>query len=161
MQKKTKKGQKTAQKSATIALNRKARHNYIIEDKFEAGLALQGWEVKSIRAGKAQLAESHVIIKKGEAWLLNAHISPLKTTSTHFEVDPKRTRKLLLNHREIKKLIGFVEQKGQTIVPLALYWKKNRVKLEIATAIGKKLYDKRATEKARDWQRQKERIMKK
>jgi len=159
MSKSTKKKQNSP--SSTIALNRKARHNYHIETKFEAGLVLQGWEVKSIRAGKAQLAESHVIIKKGEPWLLNCHISPLKTTSTHIVADPKRTRKLLLNHREIKKLIGFTEQKGQTIVPLALYWKKNHVKLEIALAIGKKLYDKRATEKDRDWQRQKDRILKK
>lgn len=161
MAKKKPNATKTGAKNKTIALNRKARHNYSIGDKYEAGLVLMGWEVKSIRAGKAQLSESHVIIKQGEAWLLNAHISPLKSASTHVNAEPERTRKLLLNHRELKKLIGFVEQKGQTIVPLALYWKKNKVKIEIATAVGKKLYDKRASDKARDWQRQKERIMKK
>lgn len=143
-----------------IAVNRKALHEYIIEQRFEAGLVLQGWEVKSLRAGKIQLDQGYVIIKKSEAWLLGANISPLPTASTHTEHDPQRTRKLLLHHDEISKLIGNVERKGYTLVPLNLYWKKNRVKLEIALAKGKKLHDKRAAEKEKDWQRQKQRSMK-
>ncbi len=145
--------------SAGIALNRRARHDYFIEDRLEAGLSLQGWEVKSLRASKAQITESYVVIKNGEAWLLGAHVAPLNTASTHIHADPTRTRKLLLNRAELDRFIGAVERKGYTIVPLALYWKKGRAKLEIGLAKGKKLHDKRATEKERDWQRQKERVL--
>lgn len=146
--------------SNLITDNRKARHNYQIEETMEAGITLAGWEVKSLRAGKAQLAESHVIIKNGEAFLLNAHIAPLITASTHIQVVPDRSRKLLLNKRELDKLIGAIERKGYTIVPLNLHWKNNRVKVDIALAKGKKLYDKRQTEKRRDWDRQKQKLMK-
>jgi SsrA-binding protein len=146
--------------SALITDNRKAKHNYQIEDTLEAGIALAGWEVKSLRAGKAQLAESHVIIKGGEAFLLNAHISPLTTVSTHVEAVPDRSRKLLLNKRELNKLIGSAEREGYTIVPLNLHWKNNKVKVDIALAKGKNLYDKRQTEKRREWERQKQKIMK-
>ncbi len=151
---------KPASKSAIIADNRKARHDYHIEEKFEAGLALEGWEVKSLRAGKAQIAESYVTIKRGEAWLLGAHIAPLSTVSTHITADPVRTRKLLLHQKELKKLIGAVQREGYTIIPLNLHWKRGNVKLEIALAKGKKTYDKRQTEKRRDWDRQKQRLLK-
>jgi len=144
----------------TIAVNRQATHEYFIEERFEAGLALEGWEVKSLRAGRAQLKESYVTVKNGEVWLLGAHISPLVSASTHIETDPTRTRKLLLHRQQINKLIGHVERKGYTLIPLALYWSKGRAKLEIGLARGKKLHDKRATEKERDWQREKQRIMK-
>jgi SsrA-binding protein len=144
-----------------IAQNRKARHDYFIEDTYEAGVALQGWEVKSLRAGRVQLDQGYVFLKDGEVWLFGALITPLPTVSTHFVADPQRTRKLLLNKREISKLIGNVERKGYTLVPLSLYWKNNRIKLEIGLAKGKKLHDKRATEKDRDWQRQKQRLFKK
>ncbi len=146
--------------SKPITDNRKARHNYQIEETLEAGIVLAGWEVKSLRAGKAQIAESHVILKGGEAFLLNAHISPLTTASTHIEAVPDRSRKLLLNKRELDKLIGAAERKGYTIVPLNLHWKNNKVKVDIALAKGKKLYDKRQTEKERDWDKQKKKIMK-
>jgi SsrA-binding protein len=142
-----------------IALNKRARHEYFIEENLEAGLALQGWEVKSLRAGKAQITEGYVIVKNGEAWLIGAHVSPLKTTSTHVVADPTRTRKLLLHRRELDRLLGAVERKGHTIVPLKLYWKNGKVKLEIGLAKGKQAHDKRATEKDRDWQRQKQRLM--
>jgi SsrA-binding protein len=132
--------------SSTIALNKKAKHEYHIEDRFEAGLSLLGWEVKSMRAGKTQLTDSYVLLKDGEAWLLGTHITPLTTASTHVIADPTRTRKLLL-------------QEGRTCIPLALYWKKNKVKCEIALVKGKKLFDKRATEKERDWNRQKQRVL--
>ena len=145
----------------TIAVNRKAHHEYIFEERFEAGIVLQGWEVKSLRAGKIQLDQGYVILKGGEIWLIGAQISPLITASTHIQPDPQRTRKLLLTHREINKLIGHVERKGYTLIPLKLYWKGNHVKLEIALAKGKKLYDKRATEKERDWERSKQRLLKK
>lgn len=145
--------------SATIALNKRARFDYFIEERFEAGLALQGWEVKSLRASKAQITESYVLIKGGEAWLLGAHVTPLNTASTHIHPDPTRTRKLLLNRDELDQLVGAVERKGYTLVPLALYWKHGRAKLEIGLAKGKKLHDKRATEKARDWERQKSRLV--
>jgi SsrA-binding protein len=147
--------------SADIAQNKKAFHDYFIEERLEAGLMLQGWEVKSIRAGRVQLKESYVLIKHGEAWLFGCHISALSSASTHVTTDPTRTRKLLLHEAEIKKLIGKRDQKGYTIVPLKLYWKKSLVKCEIGLAKGKKLHDKRATEKDRDWQRQKSRILKK
>jgi SsrA-binding protein len=145
---------------STIVLNRQATHDYFIEERFEAGLVLQGWEVKSLRSGKAQIKESYIVLKNGEAWLLGAHISPLASASTHVEPDPTRTRKLLLRRDELNKLIGQVERKGYTLVPLVLYWKDGRVKLEIGLARGKKQHDKRATEKERDWQREKQRLMK-
>ena len=149
-----------ARTSSTIALNKKARHDYHIEERFEAGLALEGWEVKSLRAGRAQLKESYVIIRNGELYLFGAHFSPLATASTHVHPDPTRSRKLLLHREEIGKLIGAVERKGYTLVPLALYWKRGRAKLEIALARGKKLHDKRAAIKARDWQREQRRLLK-
>ena len=144
----------------TIALNKKARHDFFIEESFEAGIMLEGWEVKSLREGRIQLKESHIIVRGGEAWLLNAQISPLTTASTHITPEPTRTRKLLLHRKELSKLIGCVERKGYTLVPLAMYWKNERVKLEIALAKGKKQYDKRATEKQREWQRDKARVLK-
>lgn len=146
--------------SSTIALNRQATHDYFIEERFEAGVVLEGWEVKSLRAGRAQLKESYVTLRAGEAWLLGAHIAPLPSASTHVEPDPTRTRKLLLHKQELNKLIGHVERRGYTLVPLALYWSKGRAKLEIGLAKGKKLHDKRATEKERDWQREKQRLFK-
>ena len=145
---------------STIALNKKARHDFFIEEKFEAGLVLQGWEVKSMRAGRVQLKESYVIIQKGEAWLFGAHISALSTASTHIHPDPLRSRKLLMHRRELDRLIGAVDRKGFTVVPTALYWVKGRAKLEIGLAKGKKQHDKRAVEKDRDWQKEKQRILK-
>jgi len=145
----------------TIALNRKARYEYAIEQKYEAGIVLQGWEVKSVRAGKVQIADSYVVFRKGEAWLLGSLINPLLSASTHVKTDPTRTRKLLLKKREISTLLGLVERSGYAIIPLAMYWKGVKVKLEIGLAKGKKAYDKRSTEKDRDWQREKQRIFKK
>jgi SsrA-binding protein len=144
----------------TIAVNRKAHHEFAIEERFEAGLVLEGWEVKSLRAGRTQLDQSYVLLKKGAAWLLGALITPLPTASTHIDPDPQRTRKLLLHRRELNKLIGLIERKGYTLVPLSLYWKDNHIKLQIALAKGKKAHDKRATEKDRDWQRDKQRFTK-
>jgi SsrA-binding protein len=149
-----------AHTESTIAVNRKAHHEFSIEERFEAGIALEGWEVKSLRAGRVQIDQSYVILKNSEAWLLGASITPLLTASTHINPDPQRTRKLLLHISELNKLIGSVERKGFTLIPLKLYWKKNRVKLEIGLAKGKKLYDKRAAEKDRDWQRNKQRSLK-
>ena len=143
-----------------IAVNKRARHEYLIEENFEAGLVLQGWEVKSLRAGRAQISEGYVLVKDGEAWLFGAHINPLPTVSTHVTPDPTRTRKLLLNRVELDRLIGAVERRGYTLVPLRLYWKKGRAKLDIGLAKGKKAHDKRASEKDRDWQREKGRILK-
>jgi SsrA-binding protein len=143
----------------SIAENKKAFHDYFIEEKFEAGLVLEGWEVKSIRAGRVQIKEAYVIVKGEEAWLLGCHISPLTTASTHVTPDPVRTRKLLLHAREIAKLIGKVERAGFALVPLDLHFKKGRVKLEIGLAKGKKQFDKRETEKKRDWDREKARLM--
>ena len=151
---------KSKPQNNTIALNKKARHDYQIEDRFEAGLMLQGWEVKSLRAGRVQIRESYVLIKQGELWLFGAHITPLNTASTHITADPARTRKLLLHKSELGKLIGAVHKKGYTIIPLAMYWKNNIAKLEIALAKGKKQYDKRLAEKQRDWDRQKQRLLK-
>ena len=142
-----------------IAENRRARYDYFIEERLEAGLVLQGWEVKSMRAGKAQVAEAYVYLKEGEAFLFGANITPLKTASTHLVPDPVRTRKLLLNKSELSRLVGSVERKGYTLVPLDLHWSKGRAKLEIGLAKGKKQHDKRATEKDRDWQRDKARIL--
>jgi SsrA-binding protein len=145
---------------SSIAQNKKARFDYFIEDRLEAGLALQGWEVKSMRAGKAQLTDSFVIFRDGEAWLLGSHVSPLNTVSTHVVAEPKRTRKLLMNRREIDRLMGLVERKGYTLIALELYWSKNRVKVKVGLAKGKKQHDKRDTEKDRDWQRDKSRALK-
>ncbi|MDQ1362152.1 MAG: SsrA-binding protein [Pseudomonadota bacterium] len=147
--------------SSTIALNKKARHEYSIEDRYEGGLVLQGWEVKSLRAGRVQMTDSYVLIKDGEVWWFGGLITPLISASTHYVADATRTRKVLLNAREISKLIGAVERKGYTLIPLAMYWKNGRAKIEIALAKGKKEFDKRATEKDRDWQREKERVFKK
>ncbi|HHB92067.1 MAG TPA: SsrA-binding protein SmpB [Thioploca sp.] len=145
----------------TIGLNKKARFDYFLQDRFEAGLVLEGWEVKSLRAGRLQLRDTYVILKNGEAWLLGAIIIPLESASSHVHPESQRTRKLLLHRSELNKLIGAVERKGQAIVPIAMYWKQGRAKLEIAIAKGKKDYDKRDTEKYRDWQREKERLFKK
>ena len=143
-----------------IAVNRKARHDYFIENTFEAGLVLEGWEVKSLRAGNAQLTESYVYIRKNEAWLIGAHFSPLQTASTHVKPDPTRSRKLLLHRQELDRLIGAVERKGFALVPLDLHWQKGRAKLTVGMAKGKKQHDKRAASKDRDWERQKARILK-
>ncbi|TVP83457.1 SsrA-binding protein SmpB [Thioalkalivibrio sp.] len=155
-----KKNPKNQAASNTIAVNRKARHDFFIEDRLEAGLVLEGWEVKSLRDGRAQLSESYVLLRNGEAWLFGAHVTPLPTASTHIHPDPSRTRKLLLQHSEINRLIGAVERKGYTLVPLSLYWKRGKAKLEIGLAKGKKEYDKRAVDKERDWQRERGRILK-
>jgi SsrA-binding protein len=151
---------KKSDQPSPIAQNKKARFDYFIEERLEAGLALQGWEVKSMRAGKAQLTDAFVILREGEAWLLGSHISPLNTASTHVIPDPKRIRKLLLNRREIDRLTGLVDRKGYTLIALELYWSKNRAKLAIGLAKGKKQHDKRDTEKDRDWERDRARIMK-
>ena len=151
---------KEKQSSNTIILNKKARHDYLIEQRFEAGLVLEGWEVKSLRAGRVQIRDSYVFLKNGEAFLLGALITPLPTASTHIKPDPQRTRKLLLNRRELNTLIGAVERKGYAVVPTAMYWKHGRAKIEIGLAKGKKAHDKRQDEKARDWQREKQRILK-
>jgi SsrA-binding protein len=142
-----------------IAENRKARYEYFIEERFEAGIALQGWEVKSMRAGRAQLTEAYVYLRNEEAFLFGAHLTPLRSASTHVEAVPDRTRKLLLNHSELRKLVGSVERRGYTLVPLELYWKNGRAKLAIGLAKGKKQHDKRAVEKDRDWQRDKARAL--
>jgi SsrA-binding protein len=157
-EKKTKKNAK--QQNANIAVNRQATHEYFIEERFEAGLVLEGWEVKSLREGRVQLKESYVAIKRGEAWLAGAHISALLSASTHIKPDAIRSKKLLLNRHELNKLIGSVERKGYTIIPLSMYWKNGRAKLEIGLAKGKQLHDKRTASKDRDWAREKERIMK-
>lgn len=146
---------------ATIASNRQATHDYFIEERFEAGLVLKGWEVKSLREGRVQLKESYVVLKNAEAWLLGSHISPLTSASTHVLAEPVSSRKLLMHKRELSRLIGQVERKGYTLVPLTLYWKRGRAKLEIGLAKGKQLHDKRAVEKDRDWQREKQRLFKK
>ncbi len=141
-------------------LNKKARHDYFIEQTLEAGLSLEGWEVKSLRDNKVQIKESYVIVKNNEMFLFGAHISALQSASTHVDPDPTRTRKLLLNRIEINRLREKIEQKGATVVPLKLYWKRGRVKLEIGVAKGKKAHDKRQDIKSRDWQRDKQRTLK-
>ena len=156
-----KKAKKKGGNPATIALNKKAKHEFFIEERIEAGIALEGWEVKSLRAGRVSLVESYVTIKDGEAYLFGATITPLPTASTHIQPDPTRTRKLLLHRRELDRLIGQVERKGFTLVPLAMYWKRGLAKVEIGLAKGKKLHDKRASDKDRDWQRDRQRILKK
>jgi SsrA-binding protein len=144
----------------SIIDNKKAFHDYFIEERYEAGMVLEGWEVKAIRAGRAQLKEAYVIVRKGEVFLFGSHISPLPTASTHVNPDPVRTRKLLLNGEEIKKLIGKVERAGYTLVPINLHYTKGRIKCEVGLAKGKKQHDKRETEKQRDWQREQQTIMK-
>jgi len=151
----------TQKTNTTITQNRKAQYEYFIEDRFEAGLILEGWEVKSLREGRVQLDQSYVILKHGAAYLFGAQITPLQTVSTHIHPDPIRNRKLLLHQAELNKIIGSIERRGYTVVPLNLYWKNNRVKIAIGLAKGKKLHDKRATEKERDWQRDKQRLLKK
>jgi len=146
--------------SSTIALNKKAGHDFELSEKFEAGVVLEGWEVKAIREGKAQLTDSYVLLRGGEAFLLGANIMPLTSASTHVIADPQRTRKLLLHAKELARLFVATQQKGYTCVATALYWKGNKVKCEIALGKGKKSHDKRATERDRDWVRQKERLLK-
>ncbi|HKJ87878.1 MAG TPA: SsrA-binding protein SmpB [Gammaproteobacteria bacterium] len=143
-----------------IAQNKKARFDFHIEEEFEAGIELQGWEVKALRAGRVNIKESHVIVHHGEAWLVGARISPLPEASTHVHPDPTRTRRLLLHKRQLRTLIGQTQQKGYTIVPLDMHWTRGLAKLQIALAKGKKKHDKRADIKERDWQRQKQRLMK-
>ncbi|MGH8614668.1 MAG: SsrA-binding protein SmpB [Gammaproteobacteria bacterium] len=147
--------------ASTVAVNKKAKHDYFIEERMEAGMQLEGWEVKSLRAGRVQLRDSYVLLKSGEAWLFGALITPLPTASSHIQPDPTRSRKLLLHGDEIAKLIGATERKGYTAIATALYWKRGRAKLEVGLAKGKKAYDKRAVEKERDWQREKQRLLKK
>lgn len=149
-----------AKASSSIAQNKKARHDYHIEQRYEAGLVLEGWEVKSLRAGKVQLRDAYVLLKDGEAFLYGILITPLPSASTHITPEPQRARKLLLNRREIDQLRGAVERKGLAVVALALYWKNGRVKVDIGIARGKKQHDKRAAEKSRDWQREQSRILK-
>ena len=144
----------------SITNNKKAFHDFFVEEKYEAGIVLEGWEVKAIRAGRVQIKEAYVIVKDGEIWLLGMHITPLSEASTHVHPDPVRTRKLLLHEREIAKLIGKVERAGYTLVPLDLHYLRGRVKLQVGLAKGKRQYDKRATEKEREWQRDKQRLLK-
>lgn len=143
----------------TIAENKKARFNYIIEDKYEAGLVLEGWEVKATREGRAQLTDGYIVIREGELYLIGCQITPLRSASTHVKPEAARTKKLLMHKEEINRLIGKVEQRGYTLVPLNLHYSKGRVKIDIALAKGKKLHDKRQTEKERDWNREKARLM--
>ena len=145
--------------SSTIALNKKAKHNYFLEQKFEAGISLMGWEVKSLREGKVNLTDTYVLLQNGEAWLIGTNITPLATASTHYVTEPIRSRKLLLNRRELDKLEAGVNQKGHTCVCTAMYWKSHLIKVEIALAKGKADFDKRNDDKERDWDRQKQRIM--
>ena len=154
-----KSGKDKANGGGTIALNKRARHEYHFEDKFEAGLALQGWELKSIRAGRANITEAYAVVRDGELFLFGAQITPLIQASTHVIADDRRTRKLLLHRREIDTLIGRVQRDGFTLVPTALYWKGNKVKAELALAKGKQTHDKRQADKDRDWEREKQRTM--
>ncbi len=154
------KAKKKSDSGSNIALNKKASHDYHIEERYEAGIALLGWEVKALRAGRLQLKESYVKILHAEAFLVGAHVSPLPTASTHVDPDPVRSRKLLLQRTQLNKLIGLTERAGYTLVPTAMYWKQGRAKLEVGLAKGKKLHDKRADEKDKDWQREKQRIFK-
>ena len=151
---------KAKEKDNAIARNKRARHDYFIEEEYEAGIALEGWEVKSLREGRAQLQESYVILRQGEIFLFGAHFSPLNSVSTHVTADPTRTRKLLLHATEIGRLRGAVERRGYTMIPLSLYWKRGRAKLRIALAKGKKQHDKRATIREREWNRQQHRLLK-
>lgn len=153
------KTQKDTAKNPTIALNKRARHEYHLEQRYEAGLALQGWELKAIRAGRANIGESYALIKNGEIFLFGAQITPLIQASTHVVADDRRNRKLLLHRHEIDNLVGRVERDGYTIIPTALYWKGNKVKVEVALAKGKQAHDKRAASKERDWNREKQQVM--
>ncbi|MBE8189783.1 MAG: SsrA-binding protein SmpB [Candidatus Thioglobus sp.] len=156
----SKKSNKIKDNSNTIALNKKARHDYFIEQSIEAGLSLLGWEVKSLRDNKVQIKESYVILKNNEMFLFGAHFSPPKTASTHINPDPTRTRKLLLKRLEIRRISDKINQKGATVVPLKLYWLRGKAKLEIGVAKGKKEFDKRQDIKAKDWKRDKQRALK-
>ena len=142
-----------------IAQNKKAFHNYFVEERYEAGLVLHGWEVKAIRAGRAQINDAYVMVKGEELWMIGAHISPLATASTHVNPDPVRTRKLLLNAAEIKRLIGAITQRGYSLIPLDLHYTKGRIKLQVGLARGKQKHDKRADERDREWQREKQRLL--
>ncbi|MGH8427087.1 MAG: SsrA-binding protein SmpB [Gammaproteobacteria bacterium] len=144
---------------AAIAENRRARHDYTIEERYEAGLVLEGWEVKALRAGRANIAEAHALVRSGEIWLLGSHVNPLPSASTHVTADPVRTRKLLLKAAEVRHLTGAVERRGYTLVPLRLYWKRSRAKLELGLAKGRKQHDKRQAIKERDWGRQQGRLL--
>ena len=155
----TKAKKKTAKAGSSIAENRRARHDYFIENTMTAGLVLLGWEVKSLRDGRANLAEAYVVLRDGEVWLIGAHFSPLLSASTHVEADPVRSRKLLLNKTEIRTLIGAVDRKGYTLVPLRLFWSHGFAKVAVGLARGKKQHDKRASEKERDWNREKQRVL--
>ena len=152
-------GKDTGTQGRTIALNKRARHEYALQDRFEAGLALLGWEVKALRAGRINFGESYAVVRRGELFLFGAQITPLISTSTHVIPDDRRTRKLLLHSREIDRLIGAVERDGYTLIPTAMYWKGPHVKVEIALAKGKQMHDKRAVLKERDWARDKQRVM--
>jgi SsrA-binding protein len=143
----------------SIAQNRKAFHNYFVEERYEAGLSLEGWEVKAIRAGRVQLGDAYVLVRKGELWLVGAHIAPLPTVSTHFVPDPVRSRKVLMRGEEIQRLVGKVEQRGYTLVPLDMHYKKGRIKLELALGRGKLKHDKRVAERDREWERDKQRLL--
>jgi SsrA-binding protein len=143
----------------SIAQNRKAFHDYFVEERYEAGLVLEGWEVKAIRAGRVQLGDAYVLVRNGALWLIGAHISPLPTVSTHFVPNPTRTRKLLMHAEEIQRLIGKVEQRGYTLIPLDMHYKQGRIKLEVALGRGKLKHDKRAAERDREWERDKQRLM--
>lgn len=143
----------------SIAQNRKAFHDYFIEERYEAGLVLEGWEVKAIRAGRVQLGDGYVLVRNGALWLIGAHISPLPTVSTHFVPDPTRSRKLLMHAEEVQRLIGKVEQRGYTLIPLDMHYKKGRIKLEVALGRGKLKHDKRAAERDREWERDKQRLL--
>jgi SsrA-binding protein len=156
---KNSKGGGSGSQGKTIALNKSARHEYHLEDRYEAGLALQGWELKAIRAGRLGIGDAYALVKNGEIFLFGAQITPLISASSHVIADERRTRKLLLHRHEIDKLVGRVEREGYTLIPTAMYWSGNKVKLELALAKGKKAHDKRATEKERDWQREKQRTM--
>ncbi|HED36207.1 MAG TPA: SsrA-binding protein SmpB [Gammaproteobacteria bacterium] len=158
MAKKNKKSTKST--SSSIAVNKKARHDYTIEDTYDAGIVLEGWEVKSLREGRVQMRDTYVMVKQDEIFWLGGQITPLLSASTHVNPEPGRARKLLLNRREIDKLIGLVDRKGYTLVPLKMFWSKGRAKMQIGLAKGKQLHDKRADEKDRDWNRDKARILK-
>ena len=153
------KKKKKASGDSTIALNKRARHEYHIDERYECGVALQGWEVKSLRAGRINISDAYAIVRNGEIYLFGASIPPLLSASTHVIAEDRRTRKLLLHRAEIDKLLGAVERKGYTLVPTAMYWKHNRVKVEIGLAKGKQEHDKRAAEKERDWNREKQSAM--
>lgn len=159
MTKKTKDGKDKGKSGGTIALNKRASHEYRLEERFEAGLALQGWELKAIRAGRANIGESYAVVRDGEMFLFGAQITPLISASTHVVTDDRRTRKLLLHRREIDGLIGKIQRDGYTVVPTALYWKGNKIKIELALAKGKQAHDKREASKERDWAREKQRVM--